>query len=245
MIDPIELHAWADGEVLQEREAAVRQYLAETPEAKAELQHILIVKALLREKLPPVACEVQWKTCVGRLNEIDRTRRVERLVSGRFAWALSGALFVTIVMAGFLHRSPDSSNIDSVDVARMLGSFSPTSGHKMASPEATREIDELLKEARISVDPNRLQLLFGQYAEWDGRSVRKWVFRDASGNIALFLLKDVLELDGTGQMRRDHSFRLLHVGKSNGIAWTNGSDTFLLVGDRPFEDLATAASSFR
>ena len=88
-----------------------------------------------------------------------------------------------------------------------------------------------------------MDIIARAYGEFEGRPVEKFYLRDASGDLALLVVPDVLKLEGMGGLRRDHEFRIGHVGPENCIAWTDGRNTLVLVGDRPYEDLATLGSA--
>lgn len=244
MIDPIELHELADGELSKERAEAVRRLLAESPEANREYEAILAVKTVLRERVSSVECRQEWKACVGRLNELDRTRKVERLVSGRFAWGLCGVFFVAIIVAGFGHRGVPTSNEQSATLARMAASIGP-SRNAPVSPDRQAldsSLDAMLKQARVWIDPNRMELKNWAFGNLDGRPVARVTLRDANGDLALMVVADVIEFDGLGALPQDHSFRLGHVQGMNCVAWTDGTNTLVLVGRRTYEDLASVAS---
>jgi len=243
MIDPIELHAFADGELSPEREPVVKRLLVESLAAKTELDAIITVKTLLRERTTPVDSRESWKACAVRIHELERVRRVERVVSTRLAWGLSGVFFVAILFAGAMHRGATSSNINSADLAFMMSSVNP--GHDSISKTNSQtdlSVAELMKMAQISIDPKRMDIRSRGYGELDGRPVNRFTLRDANGDMALLVVPDVMQLEGMGEMRPDHSFRMSHVGSMNCIGWTDGRNTLVLVGDRPYEDLATAAS---
>lgn len=241
MIDPIELHALADGELAPEREAVLRRLVDSSPDAAAELKAILTVKAVLRTRISPVDGSAEWSRCVARLGEMDRTRRIERVVSGRLAWGLCGVFFALILGAGVMHRGSNSANMNSADLAWMVGSFRPAHEASRTPSRTTEAVDELMKMAKISIDPKRMEVLQRGYGELDGRQVVRFTLRDANGDLALVVVPDVLQLDGLG--RRDHTFHIGHVGPMNCVGWTDGKNTLVLVADRPYEDLATVASS--
>lgn len=245
MIDPIELHALADKELTPEREAALRRELAASPESQIELQAIVTVKQILNEKSVRLECRSEWKACVSRMNEMDRTRKVERFVSGKTAWGLAGGLFAFIVVAGLVGHGPDNASIHSADLARIAASMGPSQDARQTAQN--KQLDNLLGQAKRSIDPDRLTILSTAFGEADGRPVTRITMRDASGDMALIVVPDVLQLDGLGEVQRDHSFRVSHIGRMNCVAWTDGRSTLILVADRGYEDLVTAASriSFR
>jgi hypothetical protein len=243
MIDPIELHAWADGEVVPGREEAVRRALLESREAQAELDSILALKHVLRDRVPNVECRTQWVACVARLDELDRRQRVEKLASGRFAWGLSGVLFVAILLAGVLHRGVDPSRVTSADLARIAGMFSHV--HRSAtSKENDQAVNELLKQANISLDQRRLDVLGREFSEVDGHVATRYLLRDATGYLNLIIVPNVFQIDETGELPRYHTFKPMVLNGARCVAWNTARGTLMLAGDRPFDDLAAVASGF-
>jgi len=242
MIDPIELHGLADGELATEREAEVKRLLANCQASQAEYQAILALKTALREKAPALEYKQAWKGCVGRLNELDRTRKIERLVSGRFAWGLCGVFFAAIIFAGFSPHGERDPNQQSADLARLVGSLGPSKSADPASRELDKSLDDLLKKAKVSIDPNRMEIMSRAYGELDGHSVMRVTLRDASGDMALMVVHGMMPIDGLGELAQDHSIKLGHVLNKRCVAWTDGANTLVLVGDRGYGDLAESAA---
>lgn len=242
MIDPIELHGLADGELSADKEAEVKKLLAACSASQAELQSIVGLKTFLREKTPAVECSQAWKGCVGRLNEIDRTRKIERLVSVRFGWGLCSVLFATILFTGYIQRGNHDPNQTSAELARMVASLGPSRSAEASShKELDAKLDALLKQARVSIDPGRMTIMSRAYGELDGQSVMRITLRDANGDLALVVVPSVLKLDGLGEMPQDHQFKMGHLLDKNCVAWTDGQNTLVLVANRSYEDLAATA----
>jgi len=242
MIDPIELHGLADGELAADREAEVKRLLENCQASQAEFQSILALKTVLREKATPLDNKLAWKGCVGRLNEIDRTRKIERLVSGRFAWGLCGAFFAAIIFAGFTQHGDRDPNQQSADLARLVGSLGPSHSADPASKAFNQSMDDLLRRSSVSIDPNRMEIRSRAYGELDGRPVMRVTLRDANGDLALMVVRGVMAIDGLGEFARDHTIKVGHVQDKKCVAWTDGANTLVLVGDRGYDDLATSAS---
>lgn len=242
MIDPIELHALADGEVTPEERRAIEAALSASPPAQAEYRAIVELKQVLRTSVAPIECRQEWKACVGRLNEIDKARRIEGFV-GRYAWGLCGSFFVAIVAGAMLTRTPDSSRVQSADLARMVSNLVPTRMPKASSNgEMDRWVDSLLGQARRSIDPNRMQVRGAATGYLDGRPVTRLTLRDGMGDLALIVVSDVLPLENMPEIQRDRGYRQGHIMGMNCVVWSDGRNTLALVGDREVERLADTAS---
>jgi len=243
MIDPIELHALADGELGAAEKKRLERLVAESPIDAAEYEAILNLKAVLHTKVEPVGdCQLQWKACVGRLNEMDKTRRIERFV-GRYAWGVCGAFALAIVGSGFLKRANPSTQVQSADLARVVATLNPSPEPPSPDQQARdRWLDALLGQARQSIDPNRLQIRSAATGELDGRPVTRLALRDPIGDMALLVIPDVLNFDGMGEMTGKQGYRLGRIEGMNCVAWSDGRNSLVLIADRSHEDLATIAS---
>lgn len=243
MIDPIELHALADGELSPERAREVERWLANSPEASAEYRSIVVLKTALKKHTPGVDCGQQWKACAGRLKELERTRKVERLVSGRFAWGLAGSLAAAILVAGAVGRGRDTASVHSADLVSMVANLTPSRAPAAKNdPRFSRELEDLLSQARVSLDPRRLEVRSWATGDLDGRPVTRFGLRDASGDLALLVVPGELRVDGVGEVGGGRSPWMGHIEGLNCVAWSVGGNTLVLVGDREYEDLAQTAS---
>lgn len=242
MIDPIELHALADGELSAEQERDVRARLAQCSQSQAELQAIVGLKAFVNEKTPAIDCRQEWKACVGRIAELDRTRKVEKLVSGRFSWALCGAFGLLILGAGFLRPEGSRRDQQTAELARMVASLGPSRSASPQTKALNHDLDSLLNRSKVWIDPQRMEIKSRAYGSIDGHEMMRLTLRDPNGDMALIAVNGVLPLDGLGELPRDHSIRLGHVGDKRCVAWTDSVNTFVLIADRAYQDLATTAS---
>ena len=77
MIDPLELHAYADGQLDKADRDRVARQLETDAASKAELDSIVALKQFVSAKCEAVECKEEWRKCVGRLNELDKSKRAE------------------------------------------------------------------------------------------------------------------------------------------------------------------------
>jgi anti-sigma factor RsiW len=244
MIDPIELHAFADGELSAEREAVLRKQLAESPQAQAELQSILALKKALRDKCLATDCKQEWSMCIGRLNELDRSRRAERFV-GRYAWALCGVFLLTILGGGLTSRNDRTDSVSMSDISRIATTLAPSRTPPVQDAARERWLDDLLGQARKSVDPNRVRILGYSDGQLDGRPVTSFSLEDGKGKFALLVMPGVFNLEGTRELRPDQDFKLGHLQGLNCVVWTDGRNTLAVVGKRNHEDLIQVATGLQ
>lgn len=243
MIDPMELHALADGELSPSEAADLHRRLAASPDAQAELQSIMALKRALRDKVTVIDCRSEWKACLSRIDEIDRTRKVERFV-GRYAWALCGALFLVIAAGGLQKRSGSTASVNTADLSRVVTSLSPRRVPPAQSEAREQWLNEIMGQARQSADPTRMEILGYSDGQLDGRPVTCLSLRDAVGDLALFVMPGVVNIEGKTD-QQNPTFRFSHLQGLNCVSWTDGRYTLALVSGRSFDDIAQAAERLR
>ena len=242
MIDPLELHAYADGELDKQGEARVRKLLESDAATQAELECIQNLKSSLKQHCQGVECEKTWQACVGRLNELDKTRRTESFV-GRYAWALCGVFLLFILAGGVTSRLRPGGNMASPDLARAVASLGQINRPSTQQPEAVRQwLDSLVGRASALVSPDRITVEGAATGEIDGHRVVKMWLRDNVGELALLAVNSRLDM----QNMTPSSDRRFMAGKVQGVncvAWTDGSLAVALVADRSYDELVKAASN--
>lgn len=242
MIDPLKIHALADGEVATDELHDLRDQIAACEKSAAELQAIKTLKDLML-RAAPVECEETWKQCVKRLDQIDKTRRIESAV-GRYAWGFCGVLFVAIMLGGLRARNDSAGVVRSGDVPQMVSGMVPFSSFKSDSPTtAQRWLQDNAPTAPMEMGDNRLQLVGGIAGVANGHRVVRLTLRDQEGDLALIMIHGTDELDGF--QSGDGQYQQGKIDDINCVAWRNGNCAVLLVGDRDANELQTIASHIK
>jgi hypothetical protein len=240
MIDPLALHALADGELEKAEAQRLRHEVEGDTQAAAQLRSIESLKLLLKEKTQQPECGKEWRTCVGRLNELDKARRVEGFV-GRYAWALCSMFFIAIVTGGLLGRSGGDRTVQTADLGRLASTLVPARApHNAAPSEMDRWVDYHLRRARLSMDPSRLQVMAVAQGEMDGQRVVRLTLRDPSGDLALLVLPKPLSTAGL-QPIRGTGYYAGSVDSLNLVAWGADERSFVLLSARRHESLQAIA----
>jgi hypothetical protein len=238
MIDPLELHAYADKELDRESEDRVRRQLQNDPASQAELDTILGLKSTLQDHCKTVECNQQWKACVGRLDELDKVRRTESFV-GKYAWALCGLFFMFILVGGIATRMSPSRGMGSPDLVRAVASLGQPSTPSSQQPQEVRKwLDSLLGAASELISPEKVVVLGAATGQIDGYRVAQLALRDGTGDLQLLLLNVNLDLSEMP----DSSEPNLKAGKLQGVnclAWNENGYTLVFAGDRPYDELAS------
>jgi len=229
-MDPIEVHAYVDGELPAGQLAEVKASIDSSPETIREVEAIRGLKTMLRERIETPEIGSSWKSCVKRLDEIDKAQKVERAVN-RWAPAICSVLFLGIIGAGLMTRYTHwKPSADSPSVARFLG-FS-------ANPTQSIDHQERMLKQSFSSTPVHMQVRGVSDYVIDGTPVRRFDVRDASGNLQILLVHEHIDFEGMRTLPDHLSVRVGIVGTTNCAARIDGNDTIVVIANRSYKDLA-------
>lgn len=240
MNDFLDLHALVDGELEGDAKKAAEERLSTCDRSRAEYEAVRQLKATIADKCEPITCEKTWADCKDRIQALNRTRKVERFVS-KYAWGLCGAFLVCIAVGGSLNRVHGS--VRTGDVARVSASLSPFSIQSGPEEEGNRDLFKGIMEPMV-IRPESVKVVGGASGMIDGHKVVRLNLTDDTGPLALFLfadtekLEDAQNLDGQG-------FAICNVNGWKGITWFDKPHSYLLIADRPFDELQLVAQAIR
>jgi anti-sigma factor RsiW len=238
------LHAYADGELTGAERTEVEAALKADPAAAAELVAIRNTKTFVAKNLRTSECEDVWKACCGRLDEIDKTKRVEGFVS-KYAWGLC-ALFLCVILAGGVLRKLNPNTVRTGQVASYVSGLAGGWSRPPAQPEGRREwVAEKLGQVGAEMKPNQLVVLAGQDGIVDNHHVVRLMMADAVGPLELVVVSNTDEIEGGEAMGR---FRTGSINGANCVAWKQNGCAAFLMGDstqRSHEDLADIANTLK
>jgi anti-sigma factor RsiW len=240
MREYLDLHALADGEATDRLTHEVRDLIERDPICAAEYAAIQNLKDFVRGNVRNSHEEEAWKSCVKRLNEIDKTRRAEGFV-GRYAWAMCAVAFLAIVGGGILnHAQP--TKMDGTDLSSVMASFGPARAPGVSQPDdVKRWVNGLLGRASQTVDPSRMVVRAAAQGAIDGHKVLQLQMRDASGDLVLVVLEGQANFADLKPLPDPR----YHGGRMNGmncISWTKGQVSLVLFGQRSHDELANVAN---
>ncbi len=241
MMDRLDLHAYVDGELSRERSDQVKLSLSGSAEDLREAEAISSLKQMLATRTTQPESAAEWNKCVSRLNEIDKTRKVERVVS-KYAPAFCGALLGVILATGLLHKRSDPGHISSPDLAKMAGSLEPMRPpKKQLGFNEDRWLGGLINQSKLST-PDHLTVRGVSNGQIGGIPVRSFSARDEKGDVTILVVRQELDLEGMTPMTGHTN---LLAGKLNGVncvVQTGKDHTIFIVAQRTFEDLASVSS---
>lgn len=241
-MERIDLHALADGELSAEQTSELRRELDDDVRGMAEFESIVALKQCLGARAIRHECRVEWNGCVSRIRELERSRRVERVV-GRYSWALCGAFFLFILAGGIAHRGLSGNRVGSEDIVQAATSLMPTRmPPKQNSQAVNAYLDALLGKASQSLAPDRLDIRGGAIGEINGHPASRLTLRDADGDMALIVVSDQLDFDGMPTLVvRNMPIRYGTADGINLVAWQMKGVSAILIGERDHQELANLA----
>ncbi len=241
MIDPMDLHAFVDGELSSNEADAVKTSMATSPSVAREVEAIRNLKVGLRANVVMPDSADAWKACTRRLDELDKTKRIESLV-GRFAPAMCATLFVGILLVGRFSHHSDGRNYSGPDLARAFGTLSTQKATPNGlSKDMARWEDWLIHQSKTST-PDHLTLRGVKTGFIDGIPVTQLSARDQNGDFKIYEVRQPIVLDGMQPLQGHADLQMGMLNGENCVVRQQGQSTLLIVGDRNFEDLATVAA---
>jgi hypothetical protein len=235
MVDPLKIHAVADGELCESELKEYQAQICQCKRSSAELQAIHAVKGVLA-KAEPVACEDSWRKCVQRLDAIDKTKSVESWVS-KYAWGLCGGLFLFIVSGSLLHQASQNNVLSSSEVPRMVsGMGSLPFGGKS---EARNWISSHAPESQSMLQRDLLVARGGAMGYVSGHRVVRLNLQDSRGDLIFVIVSGANQLEGAPADQQN--FQLGQFDHFNYVAWSDKNQLRFLIGDRSQDDLRQIA----
>jgi hypothetical protein len=234
MIHPDELNAYVDGELSPDEADAIRQHLKVDAATAAEVAQIRHLKEMLREQAPVHRNDALWRTCVGRLNEIDRSHRAERFVD-RYAWAFCATLFLGLVGTGLWQRtfSPAGAPVSQVLTASTFG------GRQDPQADAKAQFyNELMN--RMVAENERVYVLRQPDRIQDGKRIVSFHLSDNRGPMELMIAPGPCNRQGL-EATREPGWSSLTVNGGHGIVGSHQDNVVILRGDRSVDDLLRVA----
>lgn len=225
MNDITNIHALADNELDAETKQMVEASLSSDPAARREFEAVCALKAVM-SRVDPTECDAVWKKCTKRLDELDKSRKVEGLVT-RNAWALCAVFAVAILGAGVMNKMRPTV-LPAADAAYAASSI------PLGNAEA-RYLEQLPvpKDQRV-IDGGRMEMngvLLERYELVDGRG-------------ALTLLHAVgAQISGCSDIGGGFE-KSIYNGRP-AIIWADSGGTWILISDRDTGSLISAAAVLR
>jgi hypothetical protein len=243
MIDTLRLHAYIDGELSVEEQEEAKKTLDECSATRREYEAILAVREALRrvgteESFADVS--TQWKACLGRLDEIDRSNRTQCFVQ-KYAWAMAATVFGMIIVGGALNRS-NARGPEGSDVPNMFAQLGPSQKATPQTTQSNRFYDMVLRLAQQ--DLKRIRVTGVVSGDVDGVHLERYTLEDGAGTMSMLVMDKTIEPDGFTPIKNTPYFAG-QIDHHNCVLWKNQTGSLILVGDRTLDDLAEVVDSCR
>ncbi len=244
MIDTLRLHAYIDGELSVEEQEETKKTLEECSASRREYEAILAVrqavKSSLQEEVYSGEVSVQWKACLGRLDEIDRSNRTQRFVQ-KYAWAMAASVFGMIIVGGAMNRM-NSNGPEGSDVPNMFAQLGPSQKANPQTIQSNRFYDVVLRLAQQ--DLKRIRVVGVVAGDVDGVHLERYTLEDGNGSMSMLVMDKAIEPDGFTPINGTPYFAG-QIDHHNCVLWKNQTGSMMIVGDRPLEQLATVVDTCR
>ena len=232
MIDADKLNALVDNELDSNERAEVEAMITDDPHAMAELGGIRLLKTALQDHIRPVPCEDEWKSCVERLNEIDRATKTKFIVD-RWAWAMCSVLFAFIITVGLYNRTNPAYRTSAGELTRA----------GMGNP--VRDVLHMVKsqfgKAPV-IPPGPLRDEGGEVGMLDGHWIARDLLRDNKGQILCLVLDGQANVEGVSPME-DGLHSSGQTGNATTVTWSENGLTLVLIAPRDANELRDIAET--
>lgn len=238
--DLLKVHALIDGQLDEAESREVKSHVAGCNVCNAEFLAVSSLKSVLSAKTEKVETKESWAKCQKRLNEIDRTSKVESFV-GRYSWAMCAVLFLVIVSASFTNHVFGRTNVRSGEVANMMSTMSPLSSIKPSTWfDSQKWLEQTFGSAPAQKQPEGTKVLGMGRCTVNGLRAAQLLLADSQGPVRLLVI-DAEGYEGATRMESRSRYLVGRINGQNSLVWTDERFTFVLVGDRPFEALGDFA----
>ncbi len=238
-MNPLDLHAYADGELSPEQAAAIKELLRNDPKAAAEYNAILNLKDFTKASAPKLTSDEAWKACQGRLRELDRSSNVEFYVR-KYAWGLCAAFFICILSARFFVQGVQGQSVQSADLLKLSNGLIS----KKAPDNSARDqwLDGILGHAKQAISTDQITILGGSTGFVDGTKVSSLDITDGQGLMRLIIVRGQLHVEDSQLMPGSPAVHAGTLGNSNCVSWNVNNMTVILAAPRTFDELQSIAS---
>lgn len=238
--DLLKVHALVDGQLDEAESQELQRHISECESCRSEFLSVQILKGVLGAKCDKPQTTQSWAKCVKRLNEIERTSKIESFV-GRYSWAMCAILFLVIVSGSITNRVFGRNSVHSGEVANMVSSMAPLSGIKPSSWfDSQKWLQQTFGYSPTPSQPEGLTVLSMAKGTVNGRRGALLKLADSKGALNLLAI-EAEGLEGGAKMDGRSRYSVGQINMVNSIAWTDGRVTFVLIGNRPFEALGDVA----
>lgn len=241
MIDKNDLQELLDPATSDSRRQELMNAVQQNSDLAGEYQSLLQVRSTLKRCCPGVPDSDLWKSCQSRLNQIDASRKAERVVS-KWQFAFSGGLLVFIIGMGLMNRStPARGNVRAAEVPAMMSGLVP-GFNRGESPQSAME--RRMPDAPVTIPVDQMAIT-GFYESRNGASpVYRLDLADRLGNFSLVAFPDCATIEGSAATP-DGRYRVGMIFGQNYVSWSSRGYAFMAVGQRDILQLQAVVDRIR
>ncbi|MGE3126259.1 MAG: hypothetical protein AB7F50_05435 [Fimbriimonadaceae bacterium] len=235
------MNALADGNLPDEELAEAEALCKSDPAATAEFERAKMVRATLASKCVAEPDPEIWKSCVRRLDEIDRVSKTERFVT-KYAWGLCGIFLFALLSAAGINRLNGAGTVPTSNIAGLYTGLTPM------GTQAPSVAAENVRQA-VGIAPNRIDELEARVIDLavgivGGRKAARLTMHDGEGQVVLFVVSGANEVEGVARSI-GNGFREGSINGRPAISWQDSGYLLLVTADRTAEELVRVAKVLR
>ncbi len=151
-------------------------------------------------------------------------------------------VMVAIIMAASMNRMGGTS-LSTGDVARASSTLIPFGAPRSQAPDDQRKWLEGVMNGPMPSHPESVRVIGGASGVINGHKMVRINLADTIGTMAFFMMEDVQRIADAESTKG--GFALCKVNGTNAVGWTEGNRSFLLIGERPTDDLEIVAAAIR
>lgn len=239
MSERLDIHAYVDGELSAEERKVVEDKLKECSVSQAHEVAVRHLKDAVKSHCKTPECAEAWKACRKRLDEIDRTHRVENFV-GRYAWGMVAAFTLMIVGVAGLNRSA-GPDLRTQDLARITAGLADVAAPISQAPEDKRRWFADVVQNKVNVQPVQLALIGGRQGKTiDGKTVTVVNLADSVGPLVLVIIEKTRRVEGMEPIAAT-TFYQTKINNLNAVGWMDSGAVCFLAGNRECNELCGIA----
>lgn len=237
MKELLDIHALADGELSKEESQALRKLIASNPAVEAEFSSISNFVDFVSSNAARHQADDCWKACVIRLNELDRSKKVEGFM-GRYAWAMCATLFALIIGGRYAVKDVRGESARSADLIRIFRS----------APKDQSQNQQLYAHLFEGSKQARSGLRIREHATGSilDVPVDRFTIQDRKGDLTYFIIQDIVNFEDATEVTSGSGIfgGMISSPDSQGapglncVIWTDQGQTRVLLGPRSISELA-------
>ena len=235
------IHSLVDGELSHEQRESVLLAISKDPQLSRDFAWAQAVKEVVRTKCPRQVAGADWESARRRIKELDKVKTTNHLVT-KYAWAMSGVLFLGILAAGVLTRKNPSLMLNPGGYSSIIDSpINLGNQHSVAVPPTPGQswvVFDDVPPLKLTHGEAVISIVHGDISSKAAAEVR---MIDRNGPILVYYIRNADQYPGVDQPYPYGNMKLGFVSEHSALSFKQGDYLVVLAADRPIERLIEVA----